>query len=609
MKIHFKTLLLCLGLIFSGIAGAQALLNKPVSMELNRQRLDHVLEIMSNKGNFYFSYHSNIVKKDSLVTMASATRTVKQWLEVLLPDHYEFRESGNYIIIRKTPVKLTLVTNKAVAEDKFYQVSGYVLDDGTGDWIHNASIYETSLLLSTLTNASGFFKLRFKQKNKKLYLTVSKEFYRDTSFVLDPGFNQQVTVTLMPRTSGEYTIIGPDDYFAPEELKLRVQQADSSIVEYTYSMTDSIKVEKTRMGGLLATTQQKIQGLNIRNFFATRPFQFSITPGLGTHGQLSPQVTNHFSLNLFGGYNGGVDGVEIGGLFNIDKKSVRYFQSAGLFNIVGGYMHGFQVAGINNTVLDSVIGFQAAGVNNMVKGKMSGFQVGGVYNHVTEEVNGVQVGGVGNFARRDVSGVQVAGVMNFANRTLNGVQVSGVINYAKHVKGVQIGLINISDTSEGLGIGLINVVFKGYHKLSFYADELVNANAAFKTGSRRLYNILQAGMNFSDSNEVFTFGYGFGTEMRIGKTFSLNPEFTLQHLYLGSWDYANLLGKAKLNLNIRFGKYFSVFGGPVVNAYRSRQDVKFDGYRLVVPPSGYKTYNWGSNVKGWLGWNAGINFF
>lgn len=609
MKIQLRALLIGLGLIISGISVAQSLLNQPVSMELNRQRLDHVLEILSNKGNFYFSYHSNIVKKDSLVTVAASTKTVKQWLEILLPDHFEFRESGNYIIIRKAPVKLTFITNKAVTEDKFYLVSGYVLDDATGDWIPNASIYETSLLVSTLTNASGYFKLRFKQKNKKLYLTVSKEYYRDTSFVLDPGFNQQVTVTLLPRSSGEYTIIGPDDYFAPEELKLRVKQADSSVVEYTYIKSDSAKVEKTRMGGWLATSQQKIQGLNIRNFFASRPFQLSITPGLGTHGQLSPQVVNHFSLNLFGGYNGGVDGVEIGGLFNIDKKSVRYFQSAGLFNIVGGYMHGFQVAGINNTVLDSVVGFQAAGVNNIVKGKMNGFQVGGVYNHVTEQVNGVQVSGVGNFARRDVSGVQVAGVMNFSNRTLNGVQVSGVINYAKHVKGVQVGLINISDTSEGLGIGLINIVFKGYHKLSFYADEIVNANAAFKTGSRRLYNILQAGMNFSDSNEVFTFGYGFGTELKMGKIFSVNPEFTLQHLYLGSWDYANLLGKAKLNLNIRLGKYLSLFGGPVVNVYYSKQDVKFDGYRLKIPPAGYKTYDLGSNVKGWLGWNAGLNFF
>jgi hypothetical protein len=604
-----RLLLVFVFLMAAFITQAQNLLNKNISLNVNRQRLDQVLEILSNKGNFYFSYNSNIIRKDSIVSLSENNKTVKQLLDMLLPDHYEFRESGNYIIIRKAPVKLTFVTNKAVTEDKFYTVSGYVLDDETGHWIRNASIYEASLLASTLSNTDGFFKLRLKQKSKKLALTVSKEFYQDTSFFIDPGFNQQLTVTLLPVTSGAVTIIGPDDYFAPEQLKLRVQQADSSFVEYTYTKTDSAKVEQTRMGGFLVNSRQKIQSLNLKRFFTTRPFQISLTPGLGTHGELSAQVINNFSFNVFGGYNGGVNGVEFAGLFNIDKKYVRYAQVAGLFNIVGGEVTGFQVAGINNTVLDTVHGFQVAGVNNMVKGKFGGFQVAGVYNHVTDSVKGLQVAGVGNFAKNKVSGSQIAGVMNFANREITGVQISGVINYAKHVKGVQIGLINIADTSEGLGIGLINIVFRGYHKLAFYSDELVNANAAFKTGSRKLYNILQAGMNFSDSNEIFTFGYGLGTELRLGKTFSINPEVTAQHLYLGSWDYANILSKLKLNLNLKLGKYVSLFGGPVFNVYYTKQDVKFDGYRLSVPPSGYRTYKFDDNVKGWLGWNAGISFF
>src|SRR4029079_11421067 len=123
-------------------SSAQNLLNKNVSLDVNRQRLDQVLEILSNKGNFYFSYNSNIIKKDSLVSFNASNKTVGQILDELLPDHYEFRESGNYIIIRKAPIKLTLVTNKAVTEDKFYTVSGYVMDDETGRWIQNASIYE-----------------------------------------------------------------------------------------------------------------------------------------------------------------------------------------------------------------------------------------------------------------------------------------------------------------------------------------------------------------------------------------------------------------------------------------------------------------------------------
>jgi len=596
------TLFICIS------ASAQNLLNKTLSIDVKNQRLDNVLEILSNKGSFYFSYNSNIIKKDSLVSFSAANRSVKQILEMLLPDHYEFKDSGNYIIIRKAPIQLTFITNKAVTEDKFYTVSGYVLDDQTGYWIPNASIYEASLLASTLTNTQGYFKLRLKQKHKSSKLTVSKEFYQDTSFSIDPGYNQQITVTLLPETSGSVTIISPDDYFAPEQLKLRVQK-DSVVTEYTYTLVDSSTVDKTSMSRFLISSRQRIQSLNLKKFFTTRPFQVSLVPGLSSQGKMSGQVINNFSLNVLGGYTGGVNGVEIGGLFNINKKGVRYGQVAGVFNITGGYVKGIQLAGVNNTVLDSVHAFQVAGVNNHVTGKFSGVQLAGVYNHVGDSVKGVQVAGVANFARRKVSGSQFAGVINVANQTITGSQVGGVINYAKHIQGLQLGLINISDTSEGFAIGLITVVLKGYHKLSFFSDEIVNANVAFKTGHRKFYNILHAGMNFSDSNEVFTFGYGIGSEFRLGKTFSLNPELTAQHLYLGSWDYANILSKARLNLNINLGKKVSVFGGPVFNVYYSEQSIHFTGYRSVVPPSGYRTYNYSNQVKAWVGWNAGINFF
>ncbi len=594
--------------VMSITSHSQGLLNKNISVDVKQQRLDHVLEIISNQGGFYFSYNSNIIKKDSLVSL-KASNSLRNVLGLLLPDHYEFRESGNYIIIRKQPIRVTVITNKMVTTDKFYTVSGYVLDDQTANWIQYASVYEKDLLASTLTNANGYFKLKLKQKPRRAVLTVSKEFYQDTSFSIDPGYNQEVSVTLLPISTGSLTIIGPEDYFAPEQLKLRVQKNDSSYMEYTYTKTDSIQVEGTAMGRFLLSTQQKIQSMNLKKFFTTRPFQVSLTPGLGTHGALSPQVINHFSLNVLGGYNGGVNGLEIGGLFNIDKKDVSYVQTAGIFNIVGGKVKGVQVAGVNNTVLDSVVGFQVAGVNNVVKGRMKGFQVSGVYNHVADSVTGMQVAGVGNFSRKKMSGVQVAGVMNFSNRQMSGAQISGLVNYAKHVKGVQIGLINIADTSEGLGIGLINIVLKGYHKLSVFSDEMVNMNLAFKTGSYKLYNILHAGMNLSDSNKAYAFGYGFGSEIKLGRTFTVNPELTAQHLYLGSWDDANIIGKMKINLNVKLAKNVSLFAGPVFNAYYTKQDQHYSGYRQAKTPAGYHVYHLDKNVDAWIGWNAGISFF
>ena len=161
---------------------SQSLLDRNVSLEVNRQRLDHVLEIVSNKANFYFSYNSNIIRSDSLVSLSVRNQPVRQVLRQLLPDHYEFRESGQYLIIRKTPITLTMKTGRAVTRDPYYTISGHVLDDETGAWIRNASIYEKNQLASALTNGDGFFSLRLRHKSRAATLSVSKEFYQDTRF-------------------------------------------------------------------------------------------------------------------------------------------------------------------------------------------------------------------------------------------------------------------------------------------------------------------------------------------------------------------------------------------------------------------------------------------
>jgi hypothetical protein len=610
MKLSTVFKFIILFIFISSASYSQAILQKNISLDVNRQRLENVLEILSNKGDFYFSYNSSIVKKDSLVSFRASNKTVKEILTQLFNNTYEFRESGNYIIIRKAPIRMTVVTQKGVTEEKIYSVSGFVYDEESGAAINEASIYEKKMLASALTNEQGFFKIKLKSsKLSTAELTVSKEFYEDTTIKIQPRFDQQLSITMMPvEISENNVVIKPEDYLAPDSLQVIT---DTTVAEQLPAVNDSIKVQQTGVGRFLLSGKQKVQSLNLKNFFTTRPFQISLVPGVSTHGQLNSQVINNFSLNIFGGYTAGTNGFEIGGLFNIDQKDVKYFQAAGLFNSVGGKVTGFQAAGINNLVQDNVYGFQAAGINNFVTGKMHGFQAAGIYNHVSDSVKGFQVAGIGNFSKEKASGVQIAGVSNISNREMNGVQIAGVVNYAKKLKGLQIGLINIADTSAGYSIGLINIIIKGYHKLSFSANEVENVNAAFKTGNSKLYSILRAGVNLSDSNKVYSFGYGLGSELSINKkkTLSINPELSCQYLYLGSWDYLNLLNRFDLNFNIKLGKYVSLFGGPSYSVYVTDQNVAFDGYRFPVPPSHYNTTKFSNKVTGWFGWNAGINFF
>ena len=247
---------------------AQSVLDRNISIQVSRQRLENVLEILSNKGNFFFSYNSNIIQADSLVSLNVVNRPVKDVLLTLFGDGYEFRESGNYIILRRAPIKLRLVTNQAVTDDKFYTVSGFVIDDQTGEKVSDASVYEKTRLSYASTNGQGYFKLKLKSKYKTAAITVSKQFYEDTTVVIQPRYDQSINITIVPAEISEHTVtIRPQNYEAPETIQVQVPINDSTHWLYTYVKKDSVLVERTAIGRWLVTSRQKIQSINLSQFF------------------------------------------------------------------------------------------------------------------------------------------------------------------------------------------------------------------------------------------------------------------------------------------------------------------------------------------------------
>ena len=604
-----RAIIIILTLLFiTTAASAQSVLNKAISVNINALPLEKALQLISNKGNFYFSYNSNIIPKNKQVSYTANNKSIHEVLDVILEAKYEYIVSNNYIILKLLPAKLVIVTKQAVLEERLYAISGYVFEEETKMKISDASIFEKKQLALATTNNQGFFKIRLKSKYNKAALTISKEMYNDTTVEVSPRYNQTLNVSLIPSyRTYEVTTIRPQDYLIDTSYSTLLP--GTSLKPSINRIGDTIEVEKTRAAKFLLSTRQKIQSLNLKNFFTSRPYQVSFTPGLSSQGKLSAQVTNNISLNVLGGYTGGVNGVEVGGLFNINKRNVKYAQVAGLLNINGESMFGAQVAGLNNTVLGGVNGVHAAGISNIVRGQLNGVQVAGIYNHVSNTVKGIQVAGISNFAKEKVNGMQISGIGNIAYRQMNGIQVGGIFNYAKRLRGVQIGLINISDTSEGYSIGLLNIILKGYHKLAITSNELMNVNASFKTGNKKLYSILMAGYNHGNDAKIYSFGYGIGNEVKLNNHLSINPELSAQYLYRGNIFDLNLLGKFNLDLHLNFGKHFSIFGGPSFNAYYTNQQIAVPGYKSVLPKEGFKTFKVTSQTEGWIGWNIGVSFF
>jgi hypothetical protein len=79
-----------------------------------------------------------------------------------------------------------------------------------------------------------------------------------------------------------------------------------------------------------------------------RQAQVTFVSPLGTNWLRSGRTSNAYSLNVLAGYAAGVRRLEIGGLVNVVRDTVRGVQLAGLANVVGTATQGFQAAGLAN---------------------------------------------------------------------------------------------------------------------------------------------------------------------------------------------------------------------------------------------------------------------
>ncbi|MFA4868531.1 MAG: hypothetical protein WC623_10050 [Pedobacter sp.] len=549
-------------------------LEKKVTIEVKDQQISQVLQKISRAGNFYFSYSGTLLKQDSLVSISIRNSPVREILNRLFNNKVDYTENGEYVILRYAANHFTIEPENITTAEKLYLISGYVIDTQTGIKVKQASVYEKRLLQSTLTDNKGFFKLKFKGDHNEVILTASKENYRDTTLIFLSDIK-----------------IKPEGYNDHE--RRRGNMGDDNI-------------ENSGLGRFFISSKQRIQSINIPDFFANTPFQASLTPGLSSHGNMSSQVINKVSLNVLGGYTAGTDGFEMAGLFNITKGDVRKMQFAGLFNQVGGSVYGIQVAGLLNDVRRETKGFQAAGLLNHVKKNTEAFQLAGIVNLSRKNMKGFQAAGVANIIAEDFSGTQISGVGNFVSKNVDGIQIAGVFNYAKKLNGFQLGLINVADTSSGYSLGLINIIKNGYHKVSLYTNETINTNISLKTGNANLYTILFIGMNISNQEKIKTAGIGIGHDFILNKRLAIGLEITGQLLYLGNWDADNLLNRLQSNLQFQLFKGFTIFGGPSYVIYNGDSSIgsSTPGYNQNIVPSRHT--NFGNATKGWLGFNAGI---
>ncbi len=366
------------------------------------------------------------------------------------------------------------------------------------------------------------------------------------------------------------------------------------------------------------------------------PLQTTFVYPLGTNGHLAQKVTNKVSLNVLTGYAYALEGVEVGGLVNVEKAYMKGVQAAGIANIVQGEANGVQFAGAVNVVSgmangaqfagiatinrDSTVGVQASGILNANRGSLDGAQLAGVVNVNGGSAAGFQAAGVANINGGPSRGAQVAGVLNFSKEEHNGVQIAGIFNQAKRVRGTQIGLINVADTVTGATIGVFNFVKNGYNKWEIFGSEGLYANIGFRFGSRKFHTIVAVGAQPSnDATQcLLAYGAGFGSRLPLSQNMALHLDLMAHHINEGYETYTdklNLLNQFKAHVEFKLAEHLRLFAGPTFNVMVSNFRAPNGAYgsQLVKNTFFDETYSENKerdpvNVKMWVGFNAGIRF-
>lgn len=493
-----------------------------LSREITLNRIDHqrigaVLKKIAAKGQFTFAYNNQSVPADSLMRMNDFKGTIYSFLWQVLGNNYEYKEVPGYIILRHTPNRMLLNAVAEQAKDQQLTIRGQILNVHDMLPLGQVSIYEKNQLIATLTDNQGRFELKLNRQDGPVTLTATKEGYRDTSL----NFLQEVEINSKKRRS------------------------------YKYYPDETVNKLSRSFAGWFIGSKQRIQNMNLGGFFAFSPYQVSLTPGLSSHGIYSSQVVDRFSLNVLGGYTAGLQGVEMAGLFNINRRDVGFLQVSGIFNAVGGRMNGIQMAGLYNKVLDTTSGIQFAGIANS-----------------SEEVKGLQV--------------------------------AGLFNRAKKVKGVQLaGIFNVADSSD-YPIALVNFIKNGRKSLSLAYDESQYVHIDFRSGGRVLYGLIGGAYNFNQTGK-YAFDIGFGAHLLNQQFFTLDGELGYEALTNFRND-PDQISSLRLFASLKLSRRIQLFAGPTINLadYQVGDELKLHGWPVHKFTRGNSVNNIYAGITGGL---------
>lgn len=609
-KIRYFFLILIL-ILAAQNAFSQVDLRCKISINVQNLFIPQTLHIIEQDNDFFFAYNPRQIPSNDRISINKKNIALKRALDEILSNRFAYTTIGNHVILHLKGIN--------TASEDFIIIG--IIKSSDGLPLDSAIVYAVKENKAAITNNDGIFRLKLKEPSQ--YIHVSCPNYKDTLLIAKTIDGEKI-IELYRETIDNNTIISP----------LKAGRLDISSTRAQFEKISLVK-NLVPQSALYLNRQVKTNHLI--------PIQVSFLPGMGSQQLTKGLNVNCFSLNILAGYSKGVSGFEIGSLANITGGDIKGGQAAGIANIVNGQVNGLQLSGVFNYNFNKVSGAQISGIGNISLNNIEGMQISGVFNNNKGTINGAQISGVLNINSSRTTGLQIAGVANIQTNEINGCQLSGVYGIASSVKGVQlsgvmshtaqnvtgvqissilnktktlnglqVGIVNMADSIEnGLQIGLFNIVKNGYRAFELTKDETYYFNFMYKTGGKRLYSILNAGIG----KDKFGIGYGIGYIQPVYKKLSVNMDaiYTTLLATNTSNTYQGKISNFRLGINYSLQKHLTLTSGLSFNIYDPNKEnekshsagkILFCGNSSDILSQAFQ-----NNQKAmWFGWFFGLRF-
>ena len=577
------------------------ILGKKISIQVSDQPIFTVLQEISTKGQFDFSYNASIIDGDQRVSIDVQNEPVQDILRRMIPDQQiQFKERKGVLIIYKIKLRQEVIMVS-------HKLKG-IVTDVNGNPLDSVRIVDVHAQLETWSTDAGAFEFIIPNPEYRLRLDFEKEGY----------FNKKREVYLN-KDLGISVIL---EAIPEDEEVIQVTQRSIVNEEPIFASVEDKGVAGLMIGGSIDTEVRTGDSLYTK-FASVGLFPVASTKGVKWGEKITPgKELNRFAFHVLADYGAGIDGFAFSGLTSVYKYNVKGVEIAGLGNYTGGNTKGIQIAGLFNSNTLYTSGAQVAGITNVNMLDLYGAQVAGLVNVNRDQLYGVQVAGIGNYTLNRVNGMQISSIMN-KTRDLQGVQVTAIYNRARYAKGLQVGLINSSNRTDGiqlgliniadslpygLPVGLINVVRNGYSNIEVAYDDQRFGDLSVRSGVKHFYTGFKVGFGIDYANPTYRLGLTAGTEWKLIGPLNFNLDLDAYHVTENPWtSELSFLSRVKSGFSI--GPKGLDFFGTINYSIYTTTYLNEEGTAPAIPLMGETTFNEISNgtarLEGW-GYSFGL---